>query len=160
MGRLRTGVRITVHGKDSHFLPVPAVAQSDGHSCGLAVAYMAAKATVGTNLQEIGQALNCTSEGTSQTELARGLRSLGVGVTVRYDLSIFDLKKILLKDRPVIVYSASRDHWALVYGFTGGEILVMDPDCHPRVAVMMSNKNYLKEYGRFGMTCSDRGRCL
>lgn len=159
MGRLKVGVKINAEGNGCHTLPVIAVAQSDDYSCGLAVAYMAARATVGSNLQEVAGTLNCTTEGTSQTDLVLGLRELGVGVTVRYDLSIWELKKMLLKGRPVIVYSQSRDHWALVYGFTKSKILVMDPDNHPKVAVMLSSKEYVREYGRFGMTCSEGRRC-
>jgi ABC-type bacteriocin/lantibiotic exporter with double-glycine peptidase domain len=111
-------------GHNEKTLDLPGYRQVDSYSCGAIAVAMIVKCLRPTmDFERIYAAVNPHREyGTPTTRAIRGMRSLGVGVSRRTNLTFDDICASIEAGRPIMVCVKSTEknayHWTVIYGYS------------------------------------------
>jgi hypothetical protein len=97
--------------------------------------------------------LGLTREGVTQNRLLRTLRNRGVSASVRYDLTRNKLEEYTSKEKYIIVYDHTQEHWMVLCDMEKGWMRFYDPEDIYR----MTHYNVLRKHlGKFGILCTSK----
>jgi ABC-type bacteriocin/lantibiotic exporter with double-glycine peptidase domain len=143
--------------KEAKQLPLLGFHQRDMYSCGF-VAALGVCILFGklVELDTVYDAVKCSRGGTSQTNLIRGLRQLGVTAYQRYDLDFDSIRRCIDLGKPLIVYHKILDHWETVYGYNiyRKALLISDGPPPNQYTWHHYEHHYASHYG---IVCANKG---
>lgn len=138
-------------------LPVPGYRQVRCYSCGFASALMIARYyRPETPALALFERLGTCWEGTTQSGIVRGLRSIGVSVNLRYDVDFARLCREIDRNKLIIGYLNDIEHWLVIYGYGRNPDRVFVADPRPYEPCEYVWASYGPRLGGYGMVCSSR----
>lgn len=127
--------------------------QKNGYSCG----YYCARAMINSlgngNDRNLKPLLRLTSDGVGQNNLIRTLRARNVGVSLRYDLTLSEMERIIGLGKYIIVYDNRLDHWLVLGGVDGTRMHFYDPE---DMWNYKQSDEVIDRLGNFGIVCSSK----
>lgn len=138
-------------------LPIPGYVQSDAHTCGF-IAAMSICTYFGKLIEPrlVYHTIRCRVSGTSQTDLIKGLRLMGISASQRYDMTPDKLRRAIDDGKPVIVYHELEDHWEVLYGYDIYDKYWLTADGGPRCRVAWASYEHYYA-SSYGIVCSSKG---
>lgn len=133
----------------------PRTLQLDDFSCGAQCAYMVLKYYgKARSINHVTKKLGTTVDGTSTNQLRTLLRARGLKVVSVDPCSPARLRKAIHSGSPAIVCVDDLEHFAVVYGFDGDDMLVADPALNRSVMCWHSSSRFRERWDRTALIVS------